>query len=133
MNPLMKNTDTSVINTTQVRDAAADGNEYETLSALLSREYGINLQAANQAIAKQKLQKYLDKYNLSSMAQCLQFIGCHRDRLQELGDFIYSQSTHFNRQPEDFRFLVERVQTSGEEMLNKAGRLSIWSLGCSTG
>jgi chemotaxis protein methyltransferase CheR len=136
MNRQFNSTDTvtSTVASAHERELLKAGNEYDTLCALLGREYGIDLRAMDKSIVERKCRQYVDKYKLFSLAECLDFIACDQARLQELGDVIYSQSTYFNRQPDDFKFVIDTmIHGPGEVLADETDTLNVWSLGCSTG
>jgi len=107
---------------------------FDALCSLLNREYGIDLRATSEDVMQRKLQKYYEKNGLTSLAGCLEFIRGDRARLDEISDFVYSQSTHFNRQAADFKFLVETASHRDRGSASPERKpLTVRCLGCSTG
>lgn len=107
---------------------------YGELRDLLLREYGVDIHQSTPVIFRNKLEAYLQRHQLSSVDECIGYITADPGRLRQLGDLIYSQSTHFNRQPQDFEFVVERVLEQGQhERATAEDPLTFWSLGCSSG
>jgi chemotaxis methyl-accepting protein methylase len=107
---------------------------YEALRDLLLREYGVDIRAANATVFQNKLEAYLQRHQLGSVGECIDYITADDARMRQLSDFIYSQSTHFNRQPQDFEFVVGRVlEERQHERATADDPLTFWSLGCSSG
>jgi chemotaxis protein methyltransferase CheR len=107
---------------------------FDTLCSLIYREYGVDIRATNRTIVQRKMERYCAQHGLTSLADCLRFIQCGKIHLQEVGDFVYSQNTMFNRQPADFAFLVDtllREDRSGSA--SAPDPLHVVCLGCSTG
>ena len=108
--------------------------DYDVLSGLVQREYGIDLNKASNEVIRLKLERYRERRALSSVAECVSDILGDETRVQALGDIIYSQATHFNRDPQHFEFLVDSVvREHGQRLSSRGSELSMWSLGCSTG
>lgn len=107
--------------------------EYSTLSGILQREYGVDLDEAAVEVIRAKLERYRERRALSSVAECISDIVGDQEQARALGDIIYSQSTHFNRHPDHFEFLVDTVLLEQRGSPATGDPLSIWCLGCSTG
>ncbi len=112
----------------------ASPDAYDEICRILDIEYGVDLRSANPGVVQAKFRKFLDLNGLSELAQCLESIRNDPAQLQSLADIIYSQSTHFNREPEHFRYLVKTVlEEQPRRRASPTDRLEIWCPGCSTG
>ncbi|HSR70512.1 MAG TPA: CheR family methyltransferase [Acidobacteriota bacterium] len=107
---------------------------YQAICGILLREFGVDPSEANALIFQYKVEKYMEKHRLSSAEECVGYILEDKSRLLDLSDHIYSQSTHFNRHPEHFRFMVETSLREGRrEKASPENPLRVWSLACSSG
>lgn len=107
-------------------------NEYQFLAATLQREYGVDLRAASAEVIEAKIDKYREKHNLASTAECIERIRQVGAQDAALGDVVYSQRTCFNRSPEHFRFVADTLR---REARGKTGNapVRLWCAACSTG
>ena len=107
--------------------------EYKQLCEILDNEYGVSVGESDRAIVEAKIKRYYERHGFDSLSECLAFIRSDGARLKELGEVVYSPSTHFNRQPRHFRFMTEKLAQERAENSASPAPTKIWCLGCSTG
>jgi chemotaxis protein methyltransferase CheR len=109
------------------------GPDYETLCAILDREYGVDLRIMGRDVITSRLDEYCSAHGLTSMADCVRRIESDSERVKEIAGLVYSGHTHFNRDPDHFRLVVDTLQKERQAGRSPADPFVIWSLGCSTG
>jgi chemotaxis protein methyltransferase CheR len=110
---------------------ALTGTDYHTLQQILLAEYGIDLRDYDRDVLARRIADYCQARGLASLAEVVASIGCDAAALRALGDVVYSHTTHFNRTPEHFDYLVDVARQA--RAARPGETFAVWSVGCSTG
>ncbi|MEI8092825.1 MAG: CheR family methyltransferase [Spirochaetales bacterium] len=112
--------------------------EFQSLSALVYQQFGINLTDKKKALVRGRLNRVLRNRNLKTFREYLDLVQHDPTGLSliELIDRISTNHTFFFREADHFTFLIEEVlpgllQQVARESATKEIRL--WCAGCATG
>jgi len=112
--------------------------ELRRVAEFIGKEVGIQLSASKHTLVEGRLRKRLRKLGFNGfkayLDHVLNTLEGKNERLH-LIDAITTNKTDFFREPEHFRYLVEKALPEIEKKRQLDGRreLSFWSAGCSSG
>ncbi len=109
--------------------------QFHKIAALVKANCGINLHDGKKELVKGRLTKRLRKLGFHTFSQYLDHL--RRDEsgseLTAMLDAISTNLTSFFRESDHFEHLAENVMPRIIAAAGRAGRLRIWSAGCSSG
>lgn len=112
-------------------------NEMNRVAGFIGKHVGIQLPMSKQSLVEGRLRKRLEKLGISSFSDYLDYALETPEGVQEqaeLVDVITTNKTNFFREPEHFKFLVEKaVPQLVKTRAPGNNKLMVWSAGCSTG
>ncbi|OPY83717.1 MAG: Chemotaxis protein methyltransferase [Syntrophorhabdus sp. PtaU1.Bin153] len=107
--------------------------DFVRLSTFIHSEYGIKIPPFKKTMLETRLQKRLRARGIRSFKDYCEYVFSPdgmKDELVYMIDVVTTNKTDFFREPEHFRFMIERVLP---ELIRGERQLSIWSAGCATG
>src|SRR5512143_325401 len=111
--------------------------EFRLFQELVHAETGIFLSTAKKALLAGRLSKRLRELGLRSFLDYYERVsGVDREERTRMAEAICTHETRFFREPQQFRFLEERVYPHWKTLAaagRRARRISVWSAACSTG
>lgn len=111
--------------------------EFELISTLIYKNYGINLTEKKMVLAQGRLQKLIKTYGYSGFREYYDAVINDKSgrMLLEMVDKISTNHTYFYRESEHFDFLREKALPTlvDTQDFSKTNVLRIWCAGCATG
>ncbi len=111
--------------------------EFRLFQELVQAETGIFLSNAKKALLAGRLSRRLRELGLRSFLDYYERVsGVDREERTRMAEAICTHETRFFREPQQFRFLEERVYPHWKTLAaagRRARRISVWSAACSTG
>ncbi len=111
--------------------------EFRLFQELIHSETGIYLSNAKKALLAGRLSRRLRELGLRSFLDYYERVsGVDREERARMAEAICTHETRFFREPQQFRFLEERVYPRWKALAaagRRARRISVWSAACSTG
>lgn len=107
--------------------------EFVLLRGLINSESGINTARLKKEIIVSRLSRRLRELCLESFSDYYRIAANSREELAELINLISTNTTQFFREPQQFEFLGAVALPEFLDNASGAGKLKIWSAGCSTG
>lgn len=111
--------------------------EFNQISNLVYKKFGINLTEAKTALVKTRLQKVLRQMNFNSFSDYYGYLVSDKSglALSELVNHISTNHTYFFRENEHFSYFSNELLPKITKMKREKNikDIRIWSAGCSTG
>jgi chemotaxis protein methyltransferase CheR len=111
--------------------------EFRLFQQLVHSETGIFLSGAKKALLAGRLSKRLRELGLGSFQDYYERVsGVDCEERVRMAEAICTHETRFFREPQQFRFLEERVYPHWKAQAaagQRSRRISVWSTACSTG
>ncbi len=111
--------------------------EFTLFQRLVHAETGIFLSNAKKALLTGRLSRRLRELGLRSFGDYYERVsGVDQEERVRMAEAICTHETRFFREPQQFRFLEERVYPEWQALAasgRRSRRISVWSAACSTG
>jgi chemotaxis protein methyltransferase CheR len=111
---------------------AAEAEAYQYISALVYDQCRIRLDESKRQLISSRLGKRLRQLGLSSLSDYCQLLRspAREEEITHVVDALSTNFTHFMREPDHFRFLVQQALPA---VLGPRKRFRIWSAACASG
>ena len=112
--------------------ATQDAQAYQYISALVYERSRIRLDESKKQLISTRLGKRLRHLGLTSLSDYCHVLRApdQEDEITQVINALSTNFTHFMREPDHFRFLVQQALPS---VLGKRRQFKVWSAACSTG